>query len=65
MYEDTIVHCICERILKLCACWVDEFPPTNIPYTVDFLSAKIHGNLKRHESTYSITSISSSNSERK
>ncbi|XP_072402331.1 uncharacterized protein [Diabrotica undecimpunctata] len=58
-----IIHCLCERILKLCACWVDEFPPSNIPYTVDFLSAKIHGNLNRHASSYSISSISSSNSD--
>ncbi|KAJ8985848.1 hypothetical protein NQ317_006219 [Molorchus minor] len=62
-YIPKIVHCICERILKLCACWVDEFPPTNIPYTTDFLTAKIYESIKRHESTYSISSISSCNSE--
>ncbi|KAJ8955324.1 hypothetical protein NQ318_003417 [Aromia moschata] len=62
-YIPKIVHCICERILKLCSCWIDEFPPANVPYTADFLCAKLHGSMQRHESTYSISSISSSNSE--
>ncbi|CAH1103557.1 unnamed protein product [Psylliodes chrysocephalus] len=58
-----IIHHICERILKLCSCWVNEFSPSNIPYTVDFLAGKIHGNLNRHSSTYSISSLSSTNSD--
>ncbi|XP_056645749.1 uncharacterized protein LOC130450997 [Diorhabda sublineata] len=62
-YIPKIVHYICERILKLCACWVDEFSPSNIPYTVDFLTAKLHGNLNRDDSTYSMSSLSSTNSD--
>ncbi|CAH1153563.1 unnamed protein product [Phaedon cochleariae] len=58
-----IVHCICERILKMCSCWTDEFSQSNIPYTSDFLTAKLHGNINRNESSYSISSISSCNSE--
>ncbi|RZC40937.1 protein tyrosine phosphatase domain-containing protein 1-like [Asbolus verrucosus] len=33
VYSLRIVHWICERILKLCGCWIDEFPPSNTPFT--------------------------------
>lgn len=51
-----IVHVLCERILKLCGCWIDEFQLSNLPFTTQFLTTKTHGNIKRHESTYSISS---------
>ncbi|KYB29622.1 protein tyrosine phosphatase domain-containing protein 1 isoform X1 [Tribolium castaneum] len=53
-----IVHCICERILKLCGCWIDEFS-SNTPLTFDFLYTKLNGNIKRYESTYSLCSTNS------
>ncbi|KAL1493369.1 hypothetical protein ABEB36_011435 [Hypothenemus hampei] len=63
-YLPKIVYVICERILKLCACndpVEDQF--SNLPFTSDFLTEKKHGNIKRHESTYSIVSISTPNSD--
>ncbi|CAH1377967.1 hypothetical protein MTP99_019350 [Tenebrio molitor] len=58
-YLPKIVHCICERILKLCGCWIDEFPLSNTPLTFDFLFTKLTGKIQRYESTYSLCSNSS------
>lgn len=63
-YLPKIIYVICERILKLCTCNdPEELQHTNISFTTDFLTEKMHGGMKRHESTYSITSISSPTSE--
>ncbi|KRT79832.1 hypothetical protein AMK59_6786, partial [Oryctes borbonicus] len=52
-----IIHVICERILKICGCWVDEFGSTsNLPLTTDFLCEKNENKVQRHESLYSICS---------
>ncbi|KAH0818267.1 hypothetical protein GEV33_004524 [Tenebrio molitor] len=59
VYSLRIVHCICERILKLCGCWIDEFPLSNTPLTFDFLFTKLTGKIQRYESTYSLCSNSS------
>lgn len=60
-----IVHIICERILKLCGCWVNDCQSSNVPFSVDYISAKLHSNMKSHESTYSLNSLCSGNSEGK
>ncbi|XP_022915218.2 protein tyrosine phosphatase domain-containing protein 1-like [Onthophagus taurus] len=59
-YFPKIIHVICERILKLCGCWVNEFPQNwNIPITTDFFCSKSGNGVVRHESLYSICSNAS------
>lgn len=63
-YVPKIVHCLCERILKLCGCWVNDVLPSNIPLTIDFICMKLHERcMQRHESTYSLSSSNSDNSK--
>lgn len=64
-YLPKIVYVICERILKLCASNDEDDQPINIPYTTDFLTEKLCGVIKRHESCYSISSLPSPNTESK
>ncbi|KAF7287427.1 hypothetical protein GWI33_001400 [Rhynchophorus ferrugineus] len=63
-YLPKIVYVICERILKLCACTeASEYQQKNIPFTTGFYTEKLYSGMKRHESNYSISSISSPSTE--
>uniref|UniRef100_A0AAR5P150 Protein tyrosine phosphatase domain-containing protein 1 n=1 Tax=Dendroctonus ponderosae TaxID=77166 RepID=A0AAR5P150_DENPD len=62
-YLPKIVHVLCERILKLCGCNDDDENQLNVSFTTDFLTEKLYGEIRRHESSYSISSIISLNPE--
>ncbi|XP_065166174.1 protein tyrosine phosphatase domain-containing protein 1-like isoform X2 [Atheta coriaria] len=55
-YLPKIVHRLCERILKLTGCNIEDLPQSNIPYTTDFLCTKMGPGVTRHESIYSFNS---------
>ncbi|XP_060536951.1 protein tyrosine phosphatase domain-containing protein 1-like [Cylas formicarius] len=63
-YLPKIVFVLCQRILKLCECYDDDAnQPANVPFTTDYFTEKLHGTMKRQESTFSIASLASPTSE--